>query len=1155
MAVSSGTPGHPLSSRGASASSRPAGAKRPLSTSQWTYEYDGTSYGVSPVVIDADNVLFAFSTPDPTTRNQLGNLQSINVVTGVVNWTFQAGRAFNNTPLLSNGVVYAGNSNYYLYAVDVTTGNELWSVALGSAASGTPAVSGNLVFIGTMNGEFLAIDITTHLVQWKTLLSVNTPGETRVGTPAIFENSVITLTSVENAPPSGQGGCAYSFDFSGNPLWTFNASEPISSELLCVEGMVVFGTMSGLVYGVGAGDGGMHWKVGISGQTKGQPGYADGVFYFGSLTGLFYSLPIAAEQDTKPTEYPLGLGAISTGILMQGSYAFFGGADQDGNPFFYTLDVSSTTNRPLTGMLSGVLMFEPNIADGVVAIAALDTDGGEIITTLVDILTLEELGAQSVEPLPGHVEGMLSQTKFTCQLMVDDYDVSGTTTPTPTVPTFQMCLSLTDGNGAPLTSSTVSIWATESTSLNVAGQPEPLSIGTDSTNPATAQVNSAGQLVMTMTGDLGSPGLYFQPDFFLTGYSLLAYPDTGNLLQMIGTQGSDIASATDYSNTPLLQTQYQNQATQNSLASVLQNGAAGFPTSTQVANAASGNAGQRPLSSGATPSWQMSIANAEMAWSALSSDEAARIVAAATAAGPEGLFSHIEDFVRDIIEGGEQLAKLTWTAIEDGIQIIANGVTSVYSFAISTIDDAITVLTGIIQQVVTSIKSFIEWLSYLFQWPAIVKTHQLISAQVTTAFNAISTWVNQEISSGYTDVDQFFTARENDVTTLFDNIITQFTGKTMGSIQSSNGQTSVTSINGTDITTHSQWMVNKYNANAGSASMVVAGALDDVDILALVQNFFTTIETEIANDSALTSLPADFAGAITNFSTLFTDTTGFLNHELADILTLFKDVAILAIQLASNVVNAFLLLLQGIINALLDALTTEISIPFLSDFYKLISGDALTVLDLVCLIVAVPTTIAYEIVTGGDTPSVTSVVPVTETTYNWMAYAYAFSLGLMLVPWMIADLADFPTPAIWLIAGGSAVTYSLSLGVTEQANPAATDYLLYAMQMFSAAMPICGLKASSQSLTAWKATAPAFYGFYGGWMLMSYAVYAALYPKAYLDPDGMTFVSNAIGCLPYLGQPLAYIQADDVGPAAVALCDFFGYGTASVIAFATYWTQ
>jgi hypothetical protein len=72
-----------------------------------------------------------------------------------------------------------------------------------------------------------------------------------------------------------------------------------------------------------------------------------------------------------------------------------------------------------------------------------------------------------------------------------------------------------------------------------------------------------------------------------------------------------------------------------------------------------------------------------------------------------------------------------------------------------------------------------------------------------------------------------------------------------------------------------------------------------------------------------------------------------------------------ALGVLQSLVTGLLGSISDLIVELADAITTEIKIPVLSTLYKKISGGhALTILDLICFCVAIPTTIVYKTVVG-----------------------------------------------------------------------------------------------------------------------------------------------------------------------------------------------
>ncbi|HZX85381.1 MAG TPA: hypothetical protein VFF19_17540, partial [Reyranella sp.] len=134
------------------------------------------------------------------------------------------------------------------------------------------------------------------------------------------------------------------------------------------------------------------------------------------------------------------------------------------------------------------------------------------------------------------------------------------------------------------------------------------------------------------------------------------------------------------------------------------------------------------------------------------------------------------------------------------------------------------------------------------------------------------------------------------------------------------------------------------NAGNGSTSYAPPSPVEGIfkDLIALVTNeedvivdAFQQVQTQI----------------IDQFSSL----------SVAEIIKRF--LAILADALVETVENVVLTLidvLMQLADGMMDALTASIDIPVLSWLYKELTGDDLSILDVVCLIVAIPATIGYK---------------------------------------------------------------------------------------------------------------------------------------------------------------------------------------------------
>jgi hypothetical protein len=357
------------------------------------------------------------------------------------------------------------------------------------------------------------------------------------------------------------------------------------------------------------------------------------------------------------------------------------------------------------------------------------------------------------------------------------------------------------------------------------------------------------------------------------------------------------------------------------------------------------------------------------------------------------------------------------------------------------------------------------------------------------------------------------------------------------------------------VTTQANWLPRKLTENAGGGSLSPNAALfsiaGDSTTVSAIEGFFQSVGQQIGDDPALQSLPDDAQAAFKNFAGLFTGSTGFTDQTLADVLAVVRDLVAGLIHLGQVVAHAFLKLLQTIIDGIVSFLTGTIQIPFVSDFYKLVANDDLSVLSLFSLIAAVPTTIVYKLLTGtspGDSSAALLTGDLSAT--NWVGLANTFTLLLLLPLWVASDLGNFPPILSGAIAGATAIQAALGLTLITLGGPNAPDYILWCAQFLSIILSAYGIWVGE----AWSATAPTIYGVYGFGMMIFYILYASLDPAKYWDPASETFFANLCSALPYLAQPLSYIQVDEIGPAAVALVDMVGYGTSAALSTILFWT-
>ena len=82
-------------------------------------------------------------------------------------WRFMTGDKVYSSPAVSNGVVYIGSYDGYLYAIGAVTGTEKWRFKAGYNLSSSPAVSNGVVYVGSGDSYLYAIDAVTGKEKWR----------------------------------------------------------------------------------------------------------------------------------------------------------------------------------------------------------------------------------------------------------------------------------------------------------------------------------------------------------------------------------------------------------------------------------------------------------------------------------------------------------------------------------------------------------------------------------------------------------------------------------------------------------------------------------------------------------------------------------------------------------------------------------------------------------------------------------------------------------------------------------------------------------------------------------------------------------------------------------------------------------------------------
>ncbi|QOY90354.1 hypothetical protein [Paludibaculum fermentans] len=172
-------------------------------------------------------------------------------------------------------------------------------------------------------------------------------------------------------------------------------------------------------------------------------------------------------------------------------------------------------------------------------------------------------------------------------------------------------------------------------------------------------------------------------------------------------------------------------------------------------------------------------------------------------------------------------------------------------------------------------------------------------------------------------------------------------------------------------------------------------------------------------------IATDLKNFLGSFLLLATDPVAFRQQALSSLLNLLGDVTntlLIALDtIIETVLEAFPLILSGIQSLLWQ----PIHIPVISDLWQAISGDPLSALDLLCLMVAIPTTIIQKAVSASNN-QVGSI--------NGQQTAWAFSTTAGCITDSFCDVDANNTPSTFkslLDVGFVILTFGLSFPATS----------------------------------------------------------------------------------------------------------------------------
>jgi outer membrane protein assembly factor BamB len=1119
--VNLATSGGPISVNGNAAAAIPTQLpQQPLPTNVWTFPTPGES-PVAPSLSPQGTLCIQNTGTD-------SYLHCVDLETGQTSWTYDpAVHEGGNFPtsIIPQGVEVSGQQAFL--EVELQTSDSqgpaavaelhMVDLATGTLATQTPteigyfakfltrpvALNGS-VYLGLATGTADGLIGTT--LMWGPVndqfLNFNSWYEDETGAATAITDPVTDGTNVYAAITKGASSevialPAGSTD-SVQPVWHTATPAAVTANAV-LSGSTLFVPAGGTIVALNTATGAQLWSHQLSSApVTATPVVLGTTLYVGSTDGTLYALDTATGTE----QWRVDSGsAISTDLVNEFGVLYFANAGSDTEagpaPAFLAVDTSNQGQDVLSYPVPGpdtILLDRAGVTNGVAYF----------------------YGAQNVYAV--NMSNVLHEFSVDSKLIVEDYDTTGSA-PVGNNTSYRVTLAIVDENGFPRVSQAVKLWSSDT--MYVINQGATVTLTPD--QPVWMQTDTSGNLTLALSAfddgtadgapNVACPALFAWSNFMPAGESIVIYPDHESLTSLSGVQGPSssalagvrdgapaplsLQDATGYDGSPLILSNYQDADSLTAIAATVRNtvGNVNPPAvSARQSRSRPNRPSQRYVKAGVVPNvlhvsdadpqgrlfapgadstFTMDLSTGTPVFTAGTYDPTRPSgYQPATPTDLGSIFKDIKDFASNVVKGAEKVGKLAWQFTENAVQTVIHTAENEYQLVITSLDDAITAVTGFFKSVVADIKKVIQFLSALFNWDHILANHTYIRTAISNpgdpaspgVLDRLQTWLNGELAGTTTDLTSTLGGLAPQAHDSVGDTAQGVAGQTVQTQQSGNSDpNAVYNQNGGNNANQCTWMQQKVNENAaggsvgggsvsGSPAALGATSFDPSTILVALSTFLASAESAVHNDFC--NLPGQIETAVKSLIDCFTDPKALLSTALPDLMMVFQDLAKDLLDFGDDLANALLKLLAALLDQVVIWLAEPITIPFVSDLYHLITGDQLSLLDLACLLAAVPVTILLEVITGA--PTVPSTVSAGHGTAGRPGGHQPALLGSERAGLIATGVASFILGEI----GAALDTFLLGLEVRGSRMPSfetlvnyldfAVDFVGYAMQMVSA---------------------------------------------------------------------------------------------------------
>jgi len=300
------------------------------------WQLAGPSSFLSPVI--ADGAVYSTSSTDFHISSSTVAAENAN--TGGEIWAYTTQNYYFSSPVVANGIVYAGSTDNNLYALNAKTGNLVWKYATGDQVGSPPAVANGMVYFGA--DQTYALNASTGALIW-------TFPDGSLFSPAVA-NGVVYV---------GSGGLYALNATTGDLLWEYQTLADVRTAPAVANGRVYVSTYDNNLDAVNANTGALLWTYPVA--TSVAPAVGKDKVYVVADGGNVYALNAATGtlvwSYNNTNDDQVSSPVVANGVVYVSSNLHYAG-------FLICLDAE--TGAELTVISTGVSGSSSTVANGVV---------------------------------------------------------------------------------------------------------------------------------------------------------------------------------------------------------------------------------------------------------------------------------------------------------------------------------------------------------------------------------------------------------------------------------------------------------------------------------------------------------------------------------------------------------------------------------------------------------------------------------------------------------------------------------------------------------------------------------------------------------------------------------------------------------------------